>query len=112
MKDIEFGGCLFKYSAKDACLFLRSRDIHGVDRVHTFNLPGSFLVNISGKVWRFVTGIGDGSEVRHLFEDTGPAVDDRVNALCELGVPILNKDEGRQNLERYKLPVKRLLLST
>ncbi len=111
LKDIDFGGCHFKYSADDASLLLHSRDIHGVGHIHRFHLPGSFLVNIGGNFWRLVTGVGDASKARHLFEDAGINIDERINALRELGVPILTKEEGMQNLDRYQLPVKRLLLT-
>lgn len=112
MREVEFGGCLFKFSGPDGELLLHTRDIHGVDRTHAFHLNGAFLYHFGGGVWRFVTGAGQATEARHLFDDTGKDVEKRVATLQELGVPVLSREEGKQNLDKYKLPVKRLVLST
>ncbi len=112
MKDIAFGGCLFKFSTKDGQLFLHTRDTNGIDHIHLFHLKGAFLVNIGGNYWRFVTGVCKDLEARYLFEDVGVNVQERVNALGALGVPVLNKEEGKRNLDLYKLPVKRLMLTS
>jgi hypothetical protein len=58
-----------------------------------------------------VTGAGPDAAARYLFDEAGMNSEDRVNALRELGVPVLGREEGKRNLEHYKLPVKRLVLA-
>lgn len=111
MSAIEFGSCQFRHVADDALLMLHSRDLDGVDHTHSFYLADAFLVNIAGSFWRFVTGVGDDSQARYLFEDVGEHVEGRVKALRELGVQVLSKEEGKMNLERHQLPVKRLMIA-
>jgi len=38
-------------------------------------------------------------------------VDSRVADLSALGVPILSKEDGKRNLEQYRLPVRRMVLA-
>ena len=111
-KEIAFGSCLFIFTAEDNALRLCTRDIQGNEHTHVFPLSGAFLVNIGGSYWRLVTGAEADSVARHLFEDVGVGVENRVSALKDLGVPILDREEGKQNLDHYKLPVKRLMLTT
>lgn len=109
---VGFGGCLFKYSELDKTLLLHTRNLDGVDQTHIFPLSGAFLVNIGSGFWRFVTGAEHDTEARYLFDDAGMKVQERVDALNDLGVLILNSEEGKQNLVLYQLPVKRLMISS
>jgi hypothetical protein len=111
MTALDFGGCGFKYSALDEKLLMHTRDLYGIEQTHAFPLTGAFLVQIGGEYWRFVTGVGKETETRYIFDDTGLKVKERVDALHQLGVPILGRNEGKLNLEQYKLPVKRLMLA-
>lgn len=111
MGEIEFGRCRFVHDDGDGKLYLHTRDLDGVERTHAFYLSDAFLHHLGGGIWRFVTGAGEGAEARHLFDDVGEGVDKRVDALRALGVPVLSREEGKQNLERHKLPVKRLVLA-
>ncbi len=112
MNDIAFGGCLFKHFSEDGSLQLHTHDIHGAARSYKFHLTDAFLVDIGNGFWRFVTGAIQGTGSRHIFDDGGIAVIERVDALRKLGVPVLSREEGRKNLEKHKLPVKRLMLTS
>ena len=111
MKEIEFGSYLFKYAENEGKLYLHSSDLDGVKHVHEFFLDGAFLVNLMGHYWRLVTGVGEGASARYIFDDITIAAPNNAQAFRELGLPVLNKDTGKQNLEQYGLPVKRLVLS-
>ena len=110
LTEIEFGSYLFQYARSEGKLYLHSSDLDGHQHVHAFFLEGAFLVNLMGHYWRLVTGAGQGATARYIFDDVSPSAPNNMQTLKALGLPVLNKDSGKQNLERYGLPVKRLLL--
>jgi len=114
MRQITFGGCRFTLSDSEDALHLHTfslDNIGGDGKTHVFPLAGAFLVHIGSGFWRFVTGAAPDTPSRHLFDDAGKDVDSRVADLSALGVPILSKEDGKRNLEQYRLPVRRMVLA-
>lgn len=115
MKDAVFAGKVFVLGEQDRYRYFMWGDVqlpHDWDSedwtmITSVAEPadGAFLCKLDTG-WIFVVGASESSNFRHTFFDDSPQADDNAKNMHALGVPVLDLEEAKKQVQEARVPLR------